>query len=916
MALSTSLVLVVVVVACTSDIDPGIPDGTVVVSIVPGPTDTPVPIATMTPAPSKTLVPTRSPAATRVPSPAPTGTPTPALPTSPAREMSPADIYAMVSPSVAYIRTPDTYGSGFLVEDGYVVTNHHVVWPFEEARVVFPDGKEFLAPVVAWDPLSDTAVVGPVNVAAPPVEMGNGEELPVGSELYLLGYPGEEGASGRPTIVSGLLSHYRQWNQMGITYFQTDAVIAGGQSGGVLTNAKGEVIGMSGLTFTEAGYALVASAVDLEPIVRQLIRGDDPWEIRSRRFREQEGGSEFSGELRNHWDTAVFLVEVYPESELKVEIESPGPAGFRLVDRNGTVLEDAVNDLTGGKSVASEIQESGTLFLTANTSLHDGVSFDISSNAYLYPFTDPDDGRRLHMLETIAGNIDYGGDVDWYSIELEEGETVRLSAESWNVDTLLYVDVPGSQVNQVVHDDDSGGGLFGTNSQIIYSVPKTGDYILAIRDASGNEVGGYLLSAERAPAGTKGFTPPSDRQQVESPFGTMAVYESLIGGFSVQVPADWTEAWPDEEYPYKTFEAVEPEGEGRVAIMSYDLSSSNEGQTLEELVALVQAGVSESGATIQNQRNGLTRQGDPLVIFEAQPEEGLRGVAQVLISVRDERFAFVMVYGFEDTESSKALVEYSFGTLESSTESSTDGQYFRGRTLDVSVVSLERVPELRYSTVDPNEVIRRWTLFPSDAGNELVLVRLKVENHTVASATFNIDRFAAELRDSANAGYQPISIGEAVWQDFHGEPEALVRVDLGHCFDGGRALIEPGTTVRWQSDAETAQYLAFEDTAITVGPHGRAELGPGESLSHAFDEPGTYHYICGNRNGAEWSAEVRVMPATDRTDETIRSVLFLRGPLELLKGNGVDDYMVFEVPAGTEFQDLRWLAGDSIKIPL
>ena len=58
------------------------------------------------------------------------------------------------------------------------------------------------------------------------------------------------------------------------------------------------------------------------------------------------------------------------------------------------------------------------------------------------------------------------------------------------------------------------------------------------------------------------------------------------------------------------------------------------------------------------------------------------------------------------------------------------------------------------------------------------------------------------------------------------------------------------------------------------------------------------------------------MPATDRTDETIRSVLFLRGPLELLKGNGVDGYMVFEVPAGTEFQDLRWLAGDSIKIPL
>ena len=76
-------------------------------------------------------------------------------------------------------------------------------------------------------------------------------------------------------------------------------------------------------------------------------------------------------------------------------------------------------------------------------------------------------------------------------------------------------------------------------------------------------------------------------------------------------------------------------------------------------------------------------------------------------------------------------------------QSGAFGQYFRGETLHVSVVDLERVPELRYSTIDSGEVVRRWSLRPSAPGNELVLVRLKVENHTVDSATIDIDRTAA-----------------------------------------------------------------------------------------------------------------------------------------------------------------------------
>ena len=245
-------------------------------------------------------------------------------------------------------------------------------------------------------------------------------------------------------------------------------------------------------------------------------------------------------------------------------------------------------------------------------------------------------------------------------------------------------------------------------------------------------------------------------------------------------------------------------------------------------------------------------------------------------------------------------------------ESSVLGQYRKGRTLHFSVVSLERTQELRYATVDPQGVIRRWSISPSAEGMELVLVRAKVENHTAVSAVINVDRTSAELRDFANAKYLPLAITETVWQDFRGEPEALIRMDLGQCFDGTRALIDVGATTRWQSEAEEDQYIAFENAGVSVGPGGRAGIAPGASLTHTFSEAGRYPYVCGEPEGREWPAEIYAMAPTAGTDYVERTTQFIQGSFELLQGHGLDGYLVFEVPEGTEFRDIRWRAGDSI----
>ena len=245
-------------------------------------------------------------------------------------------------------------------------------------------------------------------------------------------------------------------------------------------------------------------------------------------------------------------------------------------------------------------------------------------------------------------------------------------------------------------------------------------------------------------------------------------------------------------------------------------------------------------------------------------------------------------------------------------ESSSYGQYRKGRTLHFSVVSLERTQELRYSTVDPLGVIRRWSLSPSTEGNELVLVRARVENHTAVSAIINVDRTAAELRDFTNQTYLPLTITDNVWQDFRGEPEALVRMDLGQCFDGGRSLIDVGGTVKWQSEATEEQYISFEDSSVSVGADGRAEIAPGEAVTHTFPNAGSYPYACGGADGTEWPAEVYAAVPSEDTDYIERTTTFLNGSFELLQGYGLDGFLVFEAPAGVEFRDIRWRAGDSI----
>ena len=208
------------------------------------------------PGPTTTVAPEPGPTTTVAPEPGPTTTVAP-------ERLSAAEVYSRVSPSIPFIETATSTGSGILIEGGYVVTNYHVVWPHLEAWIVFPDGTELSnVPLVGWNPWIDLAVLGPVNVSAPPLSLTDGEGMTPGSELFLVGYPAETDLFPEPSITQGILSRFREWDGWEITLLQTDAAIAGGQSGGALTNAFGEVVGISTWVFSDAGFAVATSAAD------------------------------------------------------------------------------------------------------------------------------------------------------------------------------------------------------------------------------------------------------------------------------------------------------------------------------------------------------------------------------------------------------------------------------------------------------------------------------------------------------------------------------------------------------------------------------------------------------------------------------------------------------------------------------
>jgi serine protease Do len=160
----------------------------------------------------------------------------------------------------SYSQKVKSLGSGFIISpDGYIVTNDHVAGSATEIVVTLTNGKHYNAKVVGSDLVSDICLLKIEGENFPYLTLGNSQDVIIGEWAIALGNPfGLFELSNKPTVTVGVISAVgmnlnQVQNRFYLNMIQTDAAINGGNSGGPLVNALGEVIGMNTIIFTSGG---------------------------------------------------------------------------------------------------------------------------------------------------------------------------------------------------------------------------------------------------------------------------------------------------------------------------------------------------------------------------------------------------------------------------------------------------------------------------------------------------------------------------------------------------------------------------------------------------------------------------------------------------------------------------------------
>ena len=179
-------------------------------------------------------------------------------------------------------------GSGFVYSDeGYVITNQHVVQDAKKVMITFLDGEAYIGNVIGVDRDLDIAVVKvePTNTYLQPIKIGDSSKLKVGEKIAAIGNP--FGLSG--SMTSGIVSQMGRLLPQESGYsipdvIQTDAAINPGNSGGPLINMKGEVVGINTAIqsatgeFSGIGFAVPSNTVKkVVPVLIQDGVFKHPW---------------------------------------------------------------------------------------------------------------------------------------------------------------------------------------------------------------------------------------------------------------------------------------------------------------------------------------------------------------------------------------------------------------------------------------------------------------------------------------------------------------------------------------------------------------------------------------------------------------------------------------------------------------
>ena len=175
------------------------------------------------------------------------------------------------------IQTPKRTGAGsgvILTADGYIVTNNHVVQDADELTVKLNDNREYKARIIGLDKTTDLALIKIEAEGLQPIKVANSDDLKLGEWVLAIGNP----FSLTSTVTAGIVS--AKARSLGATpgsiesFIQTDAAINPGNSGGALVNARGELVGINAMLYSQtgsyAGYGFAIPTSIMNKVVEDL----------------------------------------------------------------------------------------------------------------------------------------------------------------------------------------------------------------------------------------------------------------------------------------------------------------------------------------------------------------------------------------------------------------------------------------------------------------------------------------------------------------------------------------------------------------------------------------------------------------------------------------------------------------------
>jgi len=349
-------------------------------------------------------------------------------------------------------------GSGVIIsEDGYIVTNNHVVENAEKVEVILTDKRKVEAKVIGRDPNTDLALIKVNATGLPVVKMGNSDNVQVGEWVLAVGFPLDLNTTVTAGIVSaknrsiGIIGReqqgneiteeeYREYQRTGKrpdrpantsieSFIQTDAAINPGNSGGALVNANGELVGINSAIASQSGYNQGYGFAIPVNLARKVV--DDFMKY----------GSVKRGYLGVSFPT--------PENEEDVLKEK----GLKPSDINGIYVIDAVKD---GGAAAAGIKAGDIIKKVDGVAVHDAPDLQEKIG-------------RLNPGDKVKLTISRDGSIKDYTVTLKGDPNAGLIAsnttKSVEVSKLGATFVPATPAQK---------SKYGVSSGVVVSSVTTG----------------------------------------------------------------------------------------------------------------------------------------------------------------------------------------------------------------------------------------------------------------------------------------------------------------------------------------------------------------------------------------------------------------------------------------------------------